>query len=553
MPTFELTHKDGRTFEVEAATPADAQKAFDYQFGGPRPGGSFATGINDTLAAAAGAPMDISAWLGNQLGRGVNAITGRDIFQQREAIGGSDQIRRGLEATVGRTEPTQSMIDQLAYGAGQGVGGTVAGMGAGGGLSAAGRAPTLARALMGPTGGAAANVGMGAASGVGQVAGEELAGDDPLARTLGGMAGGLAPGLLAAGGALMRGAPRLRAPSEQELMDAGRGGYDEIADTGMTIAAKTVSDMGHGALKNIRGKVLDRSAPDTIDEMRRLALRPPSSAYDLPLRNIDVSRGALSGISADRMTSGRERLAAGMGVRSIDDMLNNLQPRDIGSIGNPLPGQMGPPDPGAIGRSLADTRANYAAAQRSNRITGDLDVANTGVQDQALARASGANSGTNIDNTIRQKLIAFRQNRENLAGFSPEEVQAIDKVIAGGPMTNFARVAANRLGGGVGMGPAIGAGLGAAAFGPGGAVAGAGATGILGRAIRGMENRSAVKGLEGVSELIRQRSPLFQQMLEAHKGTPLTSREETVLRALMPGLLSMFAEQQSPIPGLLGP
>ena len=82
--------------------------------------GEFATGINDVFAATLGAPADILSFLGNLGVRGINSLTGAQL-PEATTYGGSGQIKRGVEATIGRTEPTDA-TGRLIYGAGQGVG-----------------------------------------------------------------------------------------------------------------------------------------------------------------------------------------------------------------------------------------------------------------------------------------------------------------------------------------------------------------------------------------------------------------------------------------------
>jgi len=162
--------------------------------------GSFATGANTGLAAIAGAPFDLSAWLGNKAASGINTLAGREVISPvTKPWLGSENIRKGITSAVGETKP-QDEIDRLLYGAGIGAGTAVGGMGVGGALGAAGRAPALARMLMGgeatlPT--AIGNLATGAGGGAGSAGGEDIArafGGGPTAQFLAGTAGGLLGG-----------------------------------------------------------------------------------------------------------------------------------------------------------------------------------------------------------------------------------------------------------------------------------------------------------------------------------------------------------------------
>jgi hypothetical protein len=166
--------------------------------------GSFATGVNAGLAALAGAPFDLSAWLGNKAAGGINYLAGREaISPVTKPWLGSENIRSGITGAVGETKP-QDELDRLLYGAGAGTASAIGGMGIGGALGAVGRSPALARMLMGgdtPLPAAVGNVTTGAAGGAGSVAGEDLAaaaGGGPTAQFLAGTAGGLLGGAIGA-------------------------------------------------------------------------------------------------------------------------------------------------------------------------------------------------------------------------------------------------------------------------------------------------------------------------------------------------------------------
>jgi hypothetical protein len=152
-----------------------------------------------------GAPFDASAWLGNQAARGINAITGNQaVAPVTRPWLGSENIREWMAAAPGHTQP-QDELDRILYGAGGGLGSAAMGFGVGGALGAAGRAPAIANMLMGgpPT---AANITgtalAGAGSGAGSVAGGDamaaLTQNNPTARAVGELGGGLLGGFAGA-------------------------------------------------------------------------------------------------------------------------------------------------------------------------------------------------------------------------------------------------------------------------------------------------------------------------------------------------------------------
>ena len=134
----------------------------------------------------------------------------------------------------------------------------------------------------------------------------------------------------------------------------------------------------------------------------------------------------------------------------------------------------------------------------------------------AQFRADSAHSGTNFDNSLRQQVRPLIDPRypQRLNGFTQPEKDAVTGVVEGTPVRNTLRTAGNILGGGGGMHSYI-AGVGGASAGyeaaglPGAAVGLA--TPLVGAAAKYGQNQMARGALSSADELIRQRSPLFQQ------------------------------------------
>jgi hypothetical protein len=175
---------------------------------------------------------------------------------------------------------------------------------------------------------------------------------------------------------------------------------------------------------------------------------------------------------------------------------------------------------------------------RSNDLTGVLDRANTGIIERAEARAQAANSGRNLDNTIRQKIASLLEKPKEVSGFSDPEIAALNESLIGGPARNTARYVGNVLGGGGGFGQAftgsLGAGVGAMFGGAPGAVIGAGVPVAAGAGAKSIANLLAKRSVKGVDELLRKRSPLYQERLAA---SPMEAeniaKRETIARLLM--------------------
>ncbi|MCW5692565.1 MAG: hypothetical protein KIT48_09380 [Pseudolabrys sp.] len=206
-------------------------------------------------------------------------------------------------------------------------------------------------------------------------------------------------------------------------------------------------------------------------------------------------------------------MAASQAIRGLDEFIPNVSQKDV------LAGT-----PAATADLLKRGRGNYAAAMRSNDLTGTLDRATTGILERAESRAQAANSGRNIDNTIRQKVASLLEKPKEVSGFSDKELEALSGVLQGGPARNTARYIGNLLGGGGGVGQAgisaLGGGAGAAVGGIPGALIGGVAPAVAGAGSKAIANALAKRSLNNVDELVRMRSPLYEEALKAADSMP---------------------------------
>jgi hypothetical protein len=105
---------------------------------------------------------------------------------------------------------------------------------------------------------------------------------------------------------------------------------------------------------------------------------------------------------------------------AVDDFLVNLKQPDL------LAG-----DAQKAAAILQDARGNWGAAMRAE----DLGVRLT----RAERQAAHSGSGSNIDNSIRQKVSAVLDVPSRSAGYSPEEIAQAEKVVRGTPTGNALR------------------------------------------------------------------------------------------------------------------
>jgi flagellar hook-basal body complex protein FliE len=243
-------------------------------------------------------------------------------------------------------------------------------------------------------------------------------------------------------------------------------------------------------------------------------LQKPSNGEVLPFTGVEAARRTFANIAQGNNPT--DAAAAKRAIGALTDFMENPPSEAI------IPGSAGPFAAQAAANKAGDLyaqgRGDYAAAKRSDKVEG--------AGEYAKFKASSANSGSNVDNNIRQQvrpLIDPRHVDRRLAGFTPDERQAVEGVVNGSGSRNFLRTTGNVLGGGGGLGRLAtgavagnaGAGVGYLAAGPIGSAVGStlGATIVpsIGAAARAGANSLAQRDLAAAAETIRQRSPLFQE------------------------------------------
>jgi hypothetical protein len=170
---------------------------------------------------------------------------------------------------------------------------------------------------------------------------------------------------------------------------------------------------------------------------------------------------------------------------------------------------------------------------RSDRITN--------LEESADLKAASAHSGRNGDNSIRQTVrpIVDPAKPKNAVGYSDAELNALREVVQGTPTRNSLRYVGNLLGGGGGLGQMLTIAGSAAAGGSTHGAAGAGLGAIAPLAVgvtsKSLADALARRALHKADDLIRQRSPLYEEML-ANQGPAqfLSPQTQSALaRALM--------------------
>jgi hypothetical protein len=332
------------------------------------------------------------------------------------------------------------------------------------------------------------------------------------------------------------------APSISQLKSAADQGYAAARGSLNLVPAEDIAALARATQENlINGPgLIAKRAPGTHDILDEIASPPtvgPDGNVGFSYNGLAAAREQLSEVAGEVGSNGlptRDAKAAKVAIDALTPVIDQNFP-----------------EAGAA-------RGNYAAAMRSNDITGDLNRANTGFVERADARAHATHSGQNVDNTIRQRVASFLQNDKNLAGFSKDEIDALNKVVEGGRTQNAARAVGNWLGGGRGIGTglasAFGLGVGHYFGGPEGGEIGMLAAPTVGMGAKAIENALARRSLNPVDEMVRSRSPLAEAMAGIDLRQPNYWQNNAALRAMLPNLRfapGTFNPASQPVPSPL--
>src|SRR5437588_2841929 len=325
-----------------------------------------------------------------------------------------------------------------------------------------------------------------------------------------------------------------RVPGAADLKNAGVAGYDAFRNSGIEISPSSVGSAINGVKQGLENDgIIAELAPKTFAGINK-GINDAAAADVITPANMQALRRTFGSVSGDKT----DMLAATRAKQGIDQFLSGLSSSDL------LSGSA--EDAAAAARTFADANGNYAAAQRSNALTGSLDRANTGILDRAQARAAASNSGQNVGNSIRQRVASFLEQPGNVAGLSDAELAGLNRVDMGGPVQNAARRFGNLLGGGQGMHGGMFSVLGSVLgshFGPEGAGVGAAVPLIAGGAAKSLEGSLAQRALNPVDEMMRMQSPLAAATQYA---LPPLTHSGVVTRALLPGLLDYMRNGSLP-------
>lgn len=321
---------------------------------------------------------------------------------------------------------------------------------------------------------AAEDVTLGALSGAGAVAGEEVGGQP--GALVGSMVAPLAPAAALitarqAGGKFLIEA----APSVEQIKTKARGIYKAIDDQGAVISPKSFTGLVKSINTTTRKAGFDRDIhPKANAVLRRfnedIGNAPTTSEMDT-LRRVAQSAAA--------STEPDEARIGSLIINKIDDYMDDLKPADFFLEGD---GQN-------IGRQYKDARELWSRAKKSETI----QEAITKAQDQA----------TGFENGLRTQFRRILNNKRLSRGFSADEKKSMRQVVQGTKAANTAKllgkfgISENQATSMLGM--SVGAAGGAAAFGAPGAVA----VPLMGQVSKNLAQRLTRNNAELADSIVR--------------------------------------------------
>lgn len=305
-------------------------------------------------------------------------------------------------------------------------------------------------------------------------------------------------------------------PSADALRAAADAGYDDARALGVDYSSNAVRDLAGTIQAGLeRDGVLAELAPTTFTILNKLQNPPADSVASLS--GLEAARRSF-GHAAKKFDNPTEQLAAQRAREGLDTFLEGADPSSV--VAGPA---------AEAARIMSEARGNYAAAARSDKLTG--------IEEAAELRAAAANSGQNVENATRQRIASLLLKPKERAGFSEAELAQLEKVVRGSGGANAARAIGNMLGGGGGLGAmvpvAAGGATGVATGSPALAAIGA-ALPVVGYGAKKVAARLTDRAFKEADEMTRMRSPLYERMQEE---APLVAvapeRRAAVVRALL--------------------
>ena len=261
-------------------------------------------------------------------------------------------------------------------------------------------------------------------------------------------------------------------PTLDELKAKAQAAYQRVDDIGARYGADDIKSLFQGVQDEIPtnglGAVTSRTNPTTVAALKQMKKAGPKEAS---LSELDRLRQLTSGAAP---TNPGDQRTAGIIRSNIDDFIGSM---------NPVSG--GDDAAGAI----QSARAAHATRRKAELVDGALEKG---------ALQADSNRVPDAIFNQRKQIKSILGNPRKSAGFTPDELAAMRRVVKGSSAENAARLV-GKLGSGNAVGTSIGTALGYGAAGLPGAIG----LPLAAAAIRKGGDRATQKSIDDMVALIR--------------------------------------------------
>lgn len=304
--------------------------------------------------------------------------------------------------------------------------------------------------------------------------------------------------------------PKVAAPTVAELKDASRAGYNHPEVTAVKIDPQSTANLSTKIENDLATKGFRAGREkDVFDEVR--GLTPPSGVTSVSVADLDSARKSLGIMARERDAVGQptpKAAAASIAKEHINDYLPNIGAADV------LAG-----DPVRASQIMKEAQSNWGAAKRAEAI--DLQLT------RAERQAAKSGSGSNIENSMRQKIAPILDNPKRTVGFSDAEKAKMEEIVRGSlPRNAMRKIGKLGVDGGLSL-----AWNTAAALGTGGASL---PVTVASTAARKIGEALTARSGRDLSEMVRSRSALARGNIGTSAVTHALTHQGPRTRASIP-------------------
>ena len=359
------------------------------------------SGVNEGIAQALGFPVDMATMALNAGIGGVNKLSGAQIPQIQDPVGGSGTMTRMLDPTISDVDP-QSAGQRYARRIGQELGFGVPMSGA---MAATGPLAPLARTSL-PTymaGNTAADVGAGVA---GQTSREIAPNSDALDLVVSLIGGGV--GAKAVDSAMTR---KPQVPTRADVETRTNQLYDAVKNSGADLTPQAQADLNTRLRQKFAAEGGDPLAyPKTNAQLNVIENNPRQSIY-----GVEQARRRVR----DKVARSPDEAAMGGDIMAeVDAYLRGLQPGDISS--NAV-------DPQEVVEALGRARSSAHQGIKADEVQDAINRAQSRTETTGTA-GNSLNAQSQEIRKLYDKEVSLR-NPQKSGGYSPDEVEAMKKIV----------------------------------------------------------------------------------------------------------------------------